>query len=102
MKLDRALKYQKKRPNFLKGTMREVVETVDNTKLLMVYLSGEDQISKEFEQGILTQKDIIEFLDENYYLLGLNESSNEGRAVGNWMQGQDFIIPLVLIIIINK
>lgn len=41
------------------GTMREVIQKHDNNKPLLLYMSGDDKISKKFETEVLTKDGII-------------------------------------------
>ena len=47
------------RPNFLRGTLKEVIASLDCKKPMLLYLSGGEDVSKTFETQILTQSDVI-------------------------------------------
>jgi len=49
----------RKRPNFLHGTLQDIVKNSSSEKPLLIYLSGEDPISNIFETRILIQTEII-------------------------------------------
>jgi hypothetical protein len=40
------------RPKFLHGTLKDVVN--GSSREILLYLSGDDEISREFESGMLT------------------------------------------------
>lgn len=61
--------------------MVKVMEQYNTKKPLILYISGTDKISKEFETKILTQDKVIAIMDQNFECLGLNFSSNEGKYV---------------------
>jgi hypothetical protein len=50
------------RPKFLHGKMIEVVKKIDDKKPFLLYLSGDDRVSREFELKVLTQPDIIKMM----------------------------------------
>ena len=51
-----------RRPNFLHGTFKEAANLIDNDKLFLLYVSGENIMSRKFEFRILTQEKIIELM----------------------------------------
>lgn len=54
-KFDKLLDPELKKPNFMHGTMTDYMKTNTIFKpLLLIYLSGDDVVSKEFEQKVLT------------------------------------------------
>lgn len=51
----------KQRPNFLTGTLSDVIK-LSSTKPLLLYLSGDDNVSRQFEAQILTRDESIQVL----------------------------------------
>lgn len=58
-KLDKLIPKGSKRPNFHHGTMKEVIEKITSNKPFLLYLSGDDAVSKKFEKEVLTKDGII-------------------------------------------
>lgn len=69
-------KEKRTRPNFKHGTLSEVVRNSISNKPLLLYLSGDDHLSKMFEVEILTVPEIVslmvrlsKFLVNNHFYL---------------------------------
>lgn len=101
VKFEKLLKNQK-HPLFMVGTMKQVVQSFDQSKKpLLLYLSGDDNTSRLFEMKILTKDGIIMLMDDNFQCLGLKSTSNEGILVKRGLDPNQRI-PCVLIMNINK
>ncbi|CDW76903.1 ubx domain containing protein [Stylonychia lemnae] len=58
-KIDKMLPKGVFRPKFLHGTMKEIAGQNTNQKPILLYLSGDDEISRQFEVYVLTQEGVI-------------------------------------------
>lgn len=63
------------------GKLEDLINGEEQKRPLLLYISGDDKISKEFEKNIITRDGIIFIMNEGFECLGIIAKSVYGQQV---------------------